>query len=356
MFLSSVRAAAAIAAAMAFVCLAPAAARADLRPAGPEELDGMTAPGDVELPRHVYEAAGAYRAYMRQASGISPAFADGAAVAESLRTGASYEVGQLARGAVAYAAVVALQNEDFVRSVRAEARGYSGRKALAAEILADPIVAASFYGADAAAGQIVASVSDQGARLRAVGDDVRQAAYSVQSEKWSFAEVEGRDRRLAEAKALSSRPMFVSAGEVARLRDAAEGQGALRLRAPEAPMYSPVVQRGLALAALAVLGEADEGAVDEVMLEPECAQCLKMAKLNLFQCLAVSKPVYEDVFCLGQHGLKDTGDCIAETSSTSWKPTAARRRYSLAPRPAAAPAPPRSWEAAYDAWRDSGRW
>jgi hypothetical protein len=35
-----------------------------------------------------------------------------------------------------------------------------------------------------------------------------------------------------------------------------------------------------------------------------------MSKLNLYQCLAVSKPHYEDVFCLGQHVLIDTGKCL----------------------------------------------
>jgi hypothetical protein len=35
-----------------------------------------------------------------------------------------------------------------------------------------------------------------------------------------------------------------------------------------------------------------------------------MAKLNLYQCLAVAKPHYEDVFCLGQHAMIDTGHCL----------------------------------------------
>jgi hypothetical protein len=41
-----------------------------------------------------------------------------------------------------------------------------------------------------------------------------------------------------------------------------------------------------------------------------------MSKLNLFQCLAVSKPWYEDVFCLGQHVLIDTGECIYASSGS----------------------------------------
>jgi hypothetical protein len=35
-----------------------------------------------------------------------------------------------------------------------------------------------------------------------------------------------------------------------------------------------------------------------------------MAKLNLYQCLAVARPHYEDVFCLGQHALEETGHCL----------------------------------------------
>jgi hypothetical protein len=35
-----------------------------------------------------------------------------------------------------------------------------------------------------------------------------------------------------------------------------------------------------------------------------------MSKLNLYQCLAVAKPHYEDVFCLGQHVMMDTGACL----------------------------------------------
>jgi len=41
---------------------------------------------------------------------------------------------------------------------------------------------------------------------------------------------------------------------------------------------------------------------------------MTMAKLNLYQCLAVARPNYEDVFCLGQHVMMDTGRCIIKAS------------------------------------------
>jgi hypothetical protein len=34
----------------------------------------------------------------------------------------------------------------------------------------------------------------------------------------------------------------------------------------------------------------------------------------LYQCLAAAKPHYEDVFCLGQHVLIDTGQCTLKSA------------------------------------------
>ena len=87
---------------------------------------------------------------------------------------------------------------------------------------------------------------------------------------------------------------------------------------------TPVVARGLTLAALAVLGEAGEEHGDRVaalLVEDASAQCLKMARLNLYQCLAVAGPNYEDVFCLGQHAMMETARCVAAASG--WSPPAA---------------------------------
>jgi hypothetical protein len=45
-----------------------------------------------------------------------------------------------------------------------------------------------------------------------------------------------------------------------------------------------------------------------------------MAKLNLYQCLAVAKPNYEDVFCMGQHGMADTGACLVRNAGVAVPP------------------------------------
>src|SRR5206468_3338808 len=81
----------------------------------------------------------------------------------------------------------------------------------------------------------------------------------------------------------------------------------------------PVVARGVALAALSVLGE--EGRGRGLMHDPRPASCMRIAKLNLYQCLASAGPQYEDIYCLGQHAMIDPGQCVADAA----RPPAPRR-------------------------------
>ena len=57
-------------------------------------------------------------------------------------------------------------------------------------------------------------------------------------------------------------------------------------------------------------GDADANRLDWLTDDYFMDHCLAEAKLSLFECLAVAKPNYEDVFCLGQHALTDTGSCV----------------------------------------------
>lgn len=83
--------------------------------------------------------------------------------------------------------------------------------------------------------------------------------------------------------------------------------------------YTSEVNRALAIAAIAILGEGDNHAQDSIQMmeDRDAEKCLGMSKLNLYQCLAVAKPYYEDVFCLGQHILMDTGQCLGKMSSNA---------------------------------------
>jgi hypothetical protein len=109
-------------------------------------------------------------------------------------------------------------------------------------------------------------------------------------------------------------PLLGEVSETARLQMAVSSSGQMSVAGQSvSPPFTPLVIRSLAVAALAALGYADDNGLAQVMpilADPSAATCFNMSKLNLYQCLAVAKPQYEDVFCLGQHILIDTGQCL----------------------------------------------
>jgi len=269
----------------------------------------------VSLSPKLIELASAYRHYVTGATAIAPAFVDGEAVATSLRTGAQYEPQQLAKGAIAYGAVMALQDRTFVEGVRIYAKDPVQRRQIAYEILKDPAYAVGIQGSASAAGLAISALGSDAQRLYDNGKSVKQAAYEIQKQPWSKAEVPGREARLAQAKSVSTAAMTGNVDETARLQQASSGSASLGAPAATAvaPPYTQTVIRALAVAALAALGEAGDANVSTVMglvTEPNVGSCMNMSKLNLYQCLAVARPHYEDVFCLGQHGMMDTGRCM----------------------------------------------
>lgn len=273
------------------------------------------APPVVLAPRLI-EMASAYRNYMVRAAGVSPTFADGDAVAGALRLGAAYEPGQLVRGAMAYGAVTALQDRAFMDGVKVYAGNPESRRQVANEILRDPAYVVGLPGSASAAGAVIAALGGQAQALYDQGKAVKQSAYDIQKQPWSKADVPGRELRLAGAKALSAAPMAGDVAETLRLQQVAAARAPTDPTAPATPVsppYTPTVIRSLAIAALAALGQAGDANVDQVMgimAEPNIGGCMNSAKLNLYQCLAVARPHYEDVFCLGQHAMMDTGRCL----------------------------------------------
>jgi hypothetical protein len=161
---------------------------------------------------------------------------------------------------------------------------------------------------------------------------VKAAAYSVQRQPWSKAAVDDADARLADVKTLSSARAQPSdddnqalvtglASKASPGGDDAKGAG-----------FTPIEARALALAAESVLGRAhgaDRDRLSPLFSDADTAECLRMAKLNLYQCMAVAGPQYEDIFCMGQHAMTDTAKCVAGAAA----PGAGAQMASLAQRP-----------------------
>ncbi|MBS0360934.1 MAG: hypothetical protein JSR98_06110 [Proteobacteria bacterium] len=303
--------------ALAVACSSPPAAPPPAPPAPPP----VAVIPSVGLSSKVVEQAAAYRAYLTHAGAISTSFGSGDDVAQSLKTGESYEPAALQRGAIAYGAVVALQNPDYVAAVRKFVADPDTRRTVAYDIIRNPDYVTRFDGYDQTAGMVRHALGDDGRRILMLGRSVRQSAYDVQHQPWSKADVQGRDARLALAKDLSSRANVGEVEETARLQSAVGGGAQMDKTSDHADgTYANAVNHALAVAALAALGYAGDdnlGSIMPMLGEPDEVTCLNTAKLNLYQCLAVARPHYEDVFCLGQHALEETGHCLMRGAGVS---------------------------------------
>ena len=285
------------------------------------------------MPRDVVSAATAFQTYMSRAARIDGGFADGDGVERSLRTASAFEPAQLDEGMIAYGAIAALQDARFVDGVEAAA-GQGGRRvAFAERLIDDPYAITQVDGAAEAGERVDAALSAEAKPLVVAAAEVRDAAYAVQRQVWSRVAVGDANGRLAEVKRLSlARAAPSEADNRAMMQALADADPSLQ---DEAPRFTKLQARALALAAESVLGYAhgiDRTWLSPLLTEADSAQCLKMAKLNLYQCMAVAGPQYEDIYCLGRHALNDTAQCVDDAAHGSSLGVAM-----LSPRPPAAP-------------------
>jgi len=280
----------------------------------------------AQVDRQVEAQAAAFDSYMRRARTVGPTFSGPAAVSQGLQTGAGYNADQFGDGMVAYAALASLQEPAFVAAMSKTAKDKGAARALAARIAGRPDLAMQLPRADAAAGRASAALQRQAASLGQSGLAAKKAAYDVQRQSWSKTPVADAKGRLSQVKQISAAPYRPTGDDTSALYRALSEAGR---PAPPSGQTSQIVARGVTLAALTLLG--DDAKARAMMSEPKGRFCLKMAKLNLYQCLASAGPYYEDVFCLGQHALVETSQCVAEAARPP------QRTASAAPAPAPRP-------------------
>ncbi|PQZ74063.1 MULTISPECIES: hypothetical protein [unclassified Brevundimonas] len=274
----------------------------------------------VSLNEGVAQAASVYVAFVREVSTIQGGFTDAESIQAAIRKGAAYEPGQLSRGMIAYGSILALQSPEYVAGVRQFASTPALRQQMIASIVADPAYAATLPGADSAAGLITATMGKDIAALTAIAEAVEGDAYTIQERRdprrrWAVTPIADRNGRLEGAKSLSV-SQLPSAEESARLFAAANSGAGLNLTpAQRGAPFTPAVVNSLAIAALAALGAAGDDArtnTEALSTESNNEFCLNMSKLMLFQCLAASRPSYEDMFCTGRHIVRDLATCTAQ--------------------------------------------
>jgi hypothetical protein len=284
---------------------------------------------EVRMARDLVAAASAFETYTRTASRIDAGFRSPKDVAGAVEVAASHEPHQLETGMIAYAAMAALQDPRFVGGVQRIVADGRMREVMIRRLRENPESAIELPGAEEAAGRARQALLRQVEPLLADGRRVKQAAYDIQHQSWSKVMVGDPRERLALVKQLALRPFAPGDADAERLYQALTAHA----EAGPGAAPSPVVARGLALAALALAGEANEEngeALRSLVSEPRTASCMHMAKLNLFQCMAVAGPHYEDVFCISQHAMLETGQCMASAAGAEAPPTPASREMQTA--------------------------
>jgi hypothetical protein len=281
--------------------------------AAPAPSSHIASPALPAADRGLAVQASAFESFMRHARAIDASFSGPSDVAQALQTGAGHEPHELESGMIAYAALAALQEPRFVAAVRAD----HDRGELARRLAADPQAALALPGGEAAGARASGALYAQGAALFTDGERVKRAAYSVQHQAWAKSKVPDAAGRLSRVKRISA------AGYQPRSEDPAELQTALAQPIRRGGAPSAAVAHGVALAALTVLGE--EGKARALMSEPRTGSCLRLAKLNLYQCLASAGPHYEDIYCLGQHAMIDPGQCVVDATHAPTRQVAMTR-------------------------------
>ena len=316
---------------LAFAAAAPGIAEAKKAKIGAPAPPPPPPPPEQEVPlgppvlsSQVVDLASAYATYMRSATAISPAFGDGPSVATALRTGVHSEKAQMQQGMVAFGAIVALQDPAFAATLR-EFKLPSQREAIFRYIVADPNYVLTLAGHDSAAGLVITAWKAQGRALRAAGNAVKNASYDIQLQApWSKQPVPDLMSRLQDVKQLSASPVVADQDLRQQLAQTAAGGAASPAPvAPDPGPYSQATVRSLAIAALAILGKAGDENMDYVrplLVNDGDGFCFNMAKLNLYQCLSVARPYYEDVYCLGLHAMGDTGRCVITSAGGAEPP------------------------------------
>ncbi|KAK0351258.1 hypothetical protein LTR94_025671, partial [Friedmanniomyces endolithicus] len=163
---------------------------------------------------------------MRQTERFEGEIEEASAIQSMIELGSAYRGEELARGIVAYGAVVAMQSPAFIQGVRVYAVDPAQRREVLDRLEADPAYAATFPGAKEAAGLVIGAIGQSVERIEASAERIEADAYSIQERTdprrgWAVRETQDRPGRLERSKQASSQPMAVSEADSAILLEQA---------------------------------------------------------------------------------------------------------------------------------------
>jgi hypothetical protein len=294
--------------------------------------ESLAQPRDTSLE----EAAAAYIAYREDVAFLeSEPFDSAETTREAHRRLSAHDGDALTTGWVAYAALVAADTPEFAAALQAEVeekkkrsrkQELTGRDAFFAKLASDPRYPRTLAGSNAAISKVMAMTIQDSLRFATLGEAYKTQAYAMQKTNWGKAKIGSSSTRLSDAESYAAKrpaaaaPAFNSVenkGVVSPALASLDGawssswgkEGAVKASASE-PNADAVIDRVLNLAARYAVGATNPKIVEVYAQNTKSSQCLSMAKLTLDQCIAATRTPYEEAFCLGEHALIDTAQCV----------------------------------------------
>ena len=252
--------------------------------------------------------------------------------------------GQLSKGWLSYSALVASQDSQFRAAIN-ESISHYGRDRILLGMQKNYAYARSLKGGDSAVSAALTAIDADARRLRNIGRNVKEQAYTLQSVGWAKAKVGNGSKKADGIMATTQRGLPVKGEVMSAMLSAnansnfakAGGSGAPSLwdgissaastvRFPtisSASSYKRVrreheqtANRIATLAAYRAVGagRSAESAVLTAMTDQSAQSCINTANLNLQQCVAAAHTYDELPFCIGVYSLTEIGECIGKVA------------------------------------------
>jgi hypothetical protein len=314
--------------------------------ASPEAAQPAASAAPAAADGTLQTALAGYASYQTDVTDLRSAqVGNNAALESALDRVARHNRDAMTRGWIAYGAETAAQSPAFVQGIR-DAAAYYGRDAVIWAVSVDPSYARALRGGQEATRMLLDSANADSSRITAVADRYQEMAYSMQRQRWANAVAPGQAARVQRVRSLGAPnapavalpdgvPPRLAAATLSlspgtdptvlggrRFWDALHGGSDVVAVSSTPVTYQwrvnptrgEALDRMAAVAALQALDALDthQSAVSQLLNDPRSRDCFEMAQLQLYQCMSAAHFRYENAFCLGQHGLRDIGTCIAQ--------------------------------------------
>ena len=273
--------------------------------------------------QRVHEALEAYALYQNDVSTMLDADIENARTVDAaLARLTRHDGDRVSRGWIAYGALTAAQSPRFADSIE-DAIDDEGRSAVLRHLRTDITYARRQRHSAQAIGLILNAAGSDSARASEAGaryDRFARSAGAAQLAASGGANLPGLTRlspdmlgRLRGGGRVSQTALSYGERGFWDSLSGRDGRAPRGRSGNEGASYASVTDHMLTLAAI-VAADAERSErrrVDALLDEPLTRQCMEMQRLQLRQCLSVSRDASERAYCLGRHALAGPGSCFS---------------------------------------------